>query len=271
MKVRKDRRIIAVDIDVRMIRISLVICALFITLSGIAQAIPESEIILYKKLRYAGVNVNTHGYGGTLTFGKFRGARKVRLLTTDLLFVKHEKEVKSRGQNPSGRSFFYGKQNSFIALRTTFGQKYIVAEKLRRSGVQVAYNWQAGPVFGFTKPVYLEIINPDSQTGLPLIERFDVDKHYINDIEGRASALRGMGELKFYPGISAKFALSFEYSNEQERLKGLETGISVDAFAQRIPIMADKVLKADMSNPKNHQFFICLYLNLFFGTKYDQR
>lgn len=244
---------------------------MMIAIAASSQDIPESEILLYKKLRYFGADINTFGYGGTATFGKYKGARNVRLLTADLLFVKHEKEVKSWSQRPAGRTFIYGKQNSFFALRTTWGKSHIVAEKLRRSGVQLAYNWQLGPVFGFTKPVYLEVENPDTNTGLPKIEKFDVDKHYHNNIYGRASGLRGLDELKFYPGATAKFAMNFEYSNERERLKGIEVGGAVDVFHKRIPIMAEKILRDDLSNPKNHQVFFSLYINLFFGTKYDQR
>lgn len=235
------------------------------------QAIPESEIILFKKMRYAGVNLNTFGYGGTFTQGKFLEAKKIRLYSVDFLFVKHEKEVKSWGLDPSGRSYFYGKENSFMTLRATFGKKYVVAEKLRRSGVQVGYNWQLGPVFGFTKPVYLEIISQDARNGSLSVEKFNVDKHYIDNIHGRASGLRGLGELKFYPGLTGKFSMNFEYSNERERLKGIETGVALDVFPSRIPIMAEKILREDINNPKNHQFFFSLYISLFFGTKYDQR
>lgn len=252
--------------------LSLIALALLVGIFSSAQSIPESEILLYKKLRYFGLDVNSFGYGATATFGNFQGAKKARLLGLDLQFVKHEKEVKSWSPlNPTGRSYFYGKQNSFIILRTTLGKKYIISEKLRKSGVQVAYNWQLGPVFGFTKPVYLEIDNPDTQSGIPKVEKFDINKHYIDNIVGRASGLRGVGEMKFYPGLSAKFALSFEYSNERERLKGIETGVAMDAFGKRIPIMADMLANEAMENPKNHQFFFSVYLNLFFGTKYDQR
>lgn len=252
-------------------KLGLIVVAILVSINSWSQAIPESEIILFKKLRYFGGNFNTFGYGANASFGKYKGARKVRLFSTDLQFVKHEKEVKSWSHlNPTGRAYFYGKQNSFIALRTTYGKKQIIAEKLRRSGVQVAYNWQAGPVFGFTKPVYLEIYNPDTNTGLPLIEKFDVDRHYDN-IMGRASGFRGLSELKFYPGLTLKAAMSFEYSNERERLKGIETGVALDIFHKRVPIMTDKVLRDNIPNPKNHQVFFSMYISLFFGTKYDQR
>jgi len=248
-----------------------IIC--FTVTSAVAQSIPEEQILLYRKQRYGGLNLNTFGYGATATFGRYKGAYKVNLYNVDVLFVKHEKETKTWNplNDPNARPYFYGKENNFYAIHAGFGRKIIVTEKLRRSGVQVAYNWLVGPVFGFTKPVYLEILYPgDTPSSQPYlqVEKFDPDKHYIDNIYGRASGLRGFDELKFHPGLFFKFGFSFEYSNERERLKGVETGIAVDAFTHRIPIMS---LSEETNNPKNHQAFMSLYINFFFGTKYDQK
>ncbi|MBX7052519.1 MAG: hypothetical protein K1X54_10835 [Flavobacteriales bacterium] len=249
---------------------------LFFTFTAVsAQNIDEEDIVLYKKQRYGGLNLNMNGYGFTGTLAKYDGAYKLWLLNADLLFVKHEKETKTWSpiNDPNARPYFYGKQNSFFTLRTGLGRKIVITEKLRKkSGVQVAYNWQTGPVFGFTKPVYLEIIyttdTPIQQYYLE-VEKFDPDRHYIDNIYGRASGLRGFDQLKFYPGAFFKFAFSFEYSNTKERLKGIETGAAIDVFAKRIPIMA--LYSEDSKNPKNHQLFFSLYINFFFGTKYDQK
>lgn len=251
----------------------LVIGLIMVSLSAIAQPIPESEIILFKKQRYGGLNLNTNGFGATGTIARYDGAYKMWLFNSDLLFVKHEKETKTWNpvNDPNARPYYYGKLNNFYSLRLGVGRKIVVTEKLRRSGVQVAYNWLAGPNLGFTKPIYLEIIymgEPNSQPYLE-IEKFDPDKHYIDNIYGRASGLRGFDELKFHPGAFFKFAFSFEYSNEKERLKGIETGVAIDAFARRIPIMA--IYTDESKNPSNHQFFFSLYINFFFGTKYDQK
>jgi hypothetical protein len=238
-----------------------------------SQPIPEEEMILFKKQRYGGLNLNTNGFGITGTLAKYDGAYKLWLLNADILFIKHEKETKTWNpvNDPNARPYFYGKQNNFYNIRTSLGRKIVLTEKLRRSGVQVAYNWQAGTSLGFTKPVYLEIIYLGDANTQPYleVEKFDPDIHYIDNIYGRAHGLRGFDELKFHPGAHFKFAFSFEYSNERERLKGIETGVSLDAYAKDIPIMA--TYTQDSKNPRNHQFFFSLYLNFFFGTKYDQK
>ena len=151
------------------------------------------------------------------------------------------------------------------------GRKKILTEKLRHSGVQVSYNWLVGPSFGFTKPIYLEIVYIDEPNNQPYleVEKFNPDLHYIDNIYGRASSLRGFDELAFQPGAFGKLSFTFEYSNERERLKGIEAGAAADFFSRRIPIMAS--YDNESMNPKNHQLFLSLFLTLFIGTKYDQK
>ena len=238
-----------------------------------SQPIPESEILLYKKLRLVGLNINTSGYGINSSFGRYSDATHVWLFGGDIMFVKHEKETKTWNpiNDPNARPYYYGKLNNFYTLRAHIGRKKIVTEKLRRSGVQISYNWMVGPTFGFTKPVYLEIIYMDEPNQQPYleVEKFNPDLHYIDNIYGRASSLRGFDELKFHPGAFGKFSFTFEYSNERERLKGIEAGAAADLFGSRIPIMA--IYDDESKNPKNHQLFLTLYLNFFIGTKYDQK
>jgi len=238
-----------------------------------SQPIPESEMLLYKKMRQGGININTNGYGINTKFGRYTDASHLWIFGADVMFVKHEKETKTWNpvNDPNARPYFYGKLNNFYVVRAQLGRKKIVTEKLRHSGVQISYNWMIGPSFGFTKPVYLEIIYTDEPNNQPYleVEKFDPDIHYIDNIYGRASSLRGFDELKFQPGAFGKFSFTFEYSNERERLKGIETGVAADVFSRRIPIMA--IYDDASTNPKNHQLFLSLYLNFFIGTKYDQK
>lgn len=233
----------------------------------------DEPVVIYKKQLYGGFHFHSNGYGGTFTLGWYKGAKKVRLAGIDLLYLKHEKETKS--WNPiyqDARSYIYGKTNNFYILRPGFGVKKIVTDKLRTSGVSVGYSWQIGPSLGFTKPVYLEVIytDPRTETSYLVSEKFDPENHFSDNIFGRSSGLKGFDELKFQPGVFAKFALNFEYSNLKDRLKGLEVGCAVDAYNRRIPIMSEEILSDEGGDKaKNHQVFLTFYINLFFGKKYN--
>jgi hypothetical protein len=245
-----------------------------LSLCASAQNVGDGEPdIIYDRQQLAGVNLNLNGYGIFYNYLKYKDAKHLRIFNIDLNFVKHEKETRTPSiyQDPQVKSYIYGKQNTFYTMRLGLGQKVVLTEKLRKGGVQLGYNWQSGAVLGFTKPVYLQIVyvrqTPETEDYFIEIEKFDADRHFAENIYGRASGLRGLGELKFHPGIYFKSSLYFEFSNYKDGLKGIETGVSADAYLKSIPIMSTKVLEKDISNPKNHQVFVALYINFFLGKK----
>lgn len=230
----------------------------------------EEPVIIYSHQHYGGVHLLTQGIGGTFTLGKYKGAHNIMLYTLDILHMKHEKEIKSF--NPvydNSKSYVYGKVNSFFVLRPGIGKKRILTDKLRKSGVQVGYTWGFGASLGLTKPVYLEIGYPSIPYDYLAVEKYDPDKHYFDDIYGRASGLNGLNELAIHPGAFAKFALNFEYSGEKDRLKGLEIGGVLDAYANRVPIMAEEI--GELEGVQNKRYFLSLYVNVFVGKKYNKR
>jgi hypothetical protein len=247
--------------------------ALLADLASAQGAFPDQPTILYTHQQYGGFLLNSNGFGGFFTYGKYQNASKIFLMHSDLSFIKHEKEEKRYSADPNARGYFYGKLNSFAVVHAGVGYKKIVTEKLRKNGVQLSYNWLAGPAFGFTKPIYLEIFYPPTSSIDQYrieVERYDPSIHYIDKIYGRASGLRGFNQIKFHPGGFAKFGVLVEYANYRDGLKGIEVGAQLDVFATKIPIMAEKILEEQDQSAKNHQIFPSFYLNFFFGKKYNK-
>jgi len=230
----------------------------------------DGPVVIYSHQHFGGFYFHSNGWGGTFTYGKYRGAQKVMLFSFDAMSMKHDKEIKSF--NPvydDSRSYVYGKLNNFYVLRPGIGMKKIVTTKLRPNGVQFGYSWSVGASIGITKPVYLEIGYPSIPYDYLQVERYNPDEHYFDDIYGRAPGFHGLDELKIHPGAFAKFALNFEYANTKDRLKGLEAGVALDAYPSRVPIMADEV--GDQAGAVNKWLFQTFYLTLFIGKKYNQR
>lgn len=228
------------------------------------QTIYEETRVPYKKEVYGGVLLHGDGWGLQFYHAKYNTARDRRLLGLEIVGMKHPKEVKSF--NPyyeDSRGYFYGKSNALMIVRPTYGRKWQITDKIRRSGVEVNFIWGVGPSLGLLKPVYLQIGKPDR---IPyeniVVERYDPAVHDVQNIYGRATWFNGLNEMKLNTGAFARVAFSFEYSGQVTGLKGIEVGATVDAYQKTIPIMAQ------LEGVQNKQFFFEFYLALQFGKKY---
>lgn len=238
-------------------------------LSQAQQTLYDETRILYKKEIYGGFTAHGDGWGGNFTHARNITARTRRLIGVELVGMKHPKEVKSF--NPyyeDSRGYFFGKLNSLLLLRPTYGRKVQITDKLRKSGVEVSYVWGIGPSLGLLKPVYLQIgYDQYGQIGnYPfssiVIERYDPEVHTVDAIFGRASWFRGVNELGLVAGVFGRFGFNFEYAGPATGIKAIEVGVSVDAFPEPVPIMAD------LTGVENKQFFLEFYLQLLFGKKF---
>jgi hypothetical protein len=227
------------------------------------ETIFDEATIVYKKAIFGGVIAHTQGWGGHISFGKNKTAFKSRIIQLDIVNMRHPKEIRTVNTiSEDGRSYVFGKLNSFFILRPTIGQRHIKFDRIRPSGVGVGYSWRVGPSLGFTKPVYLEILSTDNSPFLNVtVERYDPAKHTFSNIYGRAGGLRGFGEMQLQPGVHGAFAFNFEYDPKREGLKGLEVGATVDYY----PVKPVEI----MAFAENQQLFFNFYINLQFGSKFN--
>ncbi len=222
--------------------------------------------IIYKKEMIGGIVLHGDGWGLNFAVGKHITAKSRRMIQFEIVGMKHPKEVKSF--NPyyeDSRGYFYGKTNSFHILRPSYGRKHQLTDKLRKSGVEVNYMWAIGPSLGFSKPIYLEIGKPSIPYEFIVVERYDPEVHFVDDIFGRASWFEGLDEMKFHPGLFAQVGLNFEYSGKRQGIKALEAGMSIDVYPETIPIMAE------IEGVENKQFYLEFYVAIKYGKKFNPR
>jgi hypothetical protein len=187
----------------------------------------------------AGISLHTRGMGGILERGAYRGVGKVSTWSIEGVSMKHPKEVRSF--NPvyeQAKGYVYGKVNSLYILRLGWGKRTVATPKLRNGGVSMGWHFSFGPALGLTKPVYLEIGYPNIPYRYLLTERYDPEEHGTDDIYGRAGSLNGILEVTPHPGAFIRAALDFEYGGTRESLRMLSVGAQLDAFPNRITIMA---------------------------------
>ncbi|HLP10287.1 MAG TPA: hypothetical protein VK177_00045 [Flavobacteriales bacterium] len=240
----------------------IAVCLLMVSSTAFAQLPDRGDAqLLYRQEFVGGVTIHTAGWGVNFRYGKQITNLKKLSFGLDVVNIKHPKEKKVF--NPAfddGKGFYYGKLHALIAVRPTIGFRQIWFQKKRPQGVEIGYNFNIGPSLGIVKPVYLEIIYPLTDGTATLSEeRFDPNKHTVDNIYGRARFGKGMNEISIYPGVFSKFGLHFEYSTDEEALQAIEVGAMIDYYPKKVPLMAI----AD-----NYNFFLNFYVSLIFGKKY---
>ena len=103
--------------------------------------------------------------------------------------------------------------------------------------------YSGGLSLAVLKPVYLEIIEstPSPSEFVLTEQRYDPNNDTPANIYGGASVFDGLGELTFHPGVYGRFGFNFDYGKRHDMVKGIETGIEIDAYPQQIPIMAPQI------------------------------
>lgn len=205
-----------------------------------------------------GLNLNSNGYGiNVRRMYRVNGFDK-KGYDFDLSVINDPKETSNQSYYQGGDSYVYGKLNVFWTTRAGYGYQKVLYTKEEKSGIEIRYNYFGGISLGFTKPIYLEVVKDPSDKVID-VEKFDPDKHYPENIFGKAPFFQGFNELKLHPGLYGKFSFSFEYGTNTDNVKMLETGLTLDAFPKPIPIMALS---------KNSQVFLSLFINVMWGKKW---
>ncbi|MFM7054877.1 MAG: hypothetical protein ACKOX7_09050 [Bacteroidota bacterium] len=222
----------------------------------------EEPKVLMKNEWTLGVQLHSAGWGVDYRRGKNITASKKKTIEFDLVNIRHPKEIRS--VNPyfdNAKPFFYGKLNSVIVIRGGIGRQKILYSKAEKAGVEVRFLYSGGFSLALAKPVYLYILYPTDFRGEyeVVIEKYDPDKHFVDNIYGRAPSTSGFDGIKPYPGAYAKTGLSFEYGSNSSSIKCLEAGVCFDAYAKEIPIMAYS---------DNSAYYMNVYLNLVFGRRW---
>ncbi len=246
-------------------RSTILVTVAFLTCSSALksqQTVYEGSTIIYERSLQGGVHLHPKGWGLNFSLGDIQTVDRTRYFGVEILGMKHSKELKLPAFNESAKGYSYGKLNAFYIIRPSYSVKRVLTDKFRKNGVEVSLLTGIGPSVGFTKPIYLEIDDNPQQDAVNLVsERYDPERHNSNNIYGKSSAYQGFSELKIRPGVFIKSSLYFEISPYKTQLKGLEVGGILDAYTEKIPLMAFE---------ENNQFFFSFFINLFIGKKYNR-
>ncbi|MCH8902951.1 MAG: hypothetical protein IIA45_03435 [Bacteroidetes bacterium] len=237
----------------------------------------EGTNILYKNEFVIGpVGFHSYGFSTVARSGKNITYDNKRIIEFELVNIRHPKELKQTNEflpplidAPNPKAYYYGKQNSFFAIRTGVGQMRLIYEKAKKNGVQVRYLYLGGFSLGVVKPYYLNILYLDEARNVYFIltEKYDSSipdntNKFLDwyTIYGAAGFSEGWKEVRFLPGAYGKLGLNFEWASYDDLVKSVEVGIAFDIYPKKVPIMIIQ---------DNKLWFPSLYINMILGWKWE--
>ncbi len=225
--------------------------------------IDTSKNIILLREASGGIMLHTQGWGLRFSKGYNKTEFRKRMLVIEFLEMQSPKQI--RTINPyftNSKSYVYGKLNAVYMLRGTYGIHRLLNRKPYWGGVELRFLYMGGVTLGFTKPIYLYILEPSPQFYEYTIveEKYDPNRHYVDNIYGRASFTKGFDEIGFYPGFHTKIGLDFDFGVYRSKVKSLEVGAIIDVFPRAIPIMA-------FNDPD--YYFLTFFFSFNFGKRYN--
>lgn len=221
----------------------------------------EEGVLVYHKQSIFGIQLRTNGYGAFYEMGRMKTNRKTNIYRIDIAEIKNAKEEKLFGENfIFGNPFIYAKRNYFYPVTIGFGQQYIFGQKGNRNGVAVTGLYNAGISLGLLRPYYIRVDDPNFGGERDIKYTVEDSALFVD----RSSVIsgggfgKGWGEIKLKPGAFAKVGLRFDYGRYNESVTALEIGMSVDAYASKVPIMLFQ---------KERQLFFQGYVAIVFGKR----
>jgi hypothetical protein len=238
----------------------------FASFHAFAQDVESDTIldqVLLRKKMAGGVVLHSRGWG--FQFQKGRNITYFKSIMWELNAVSMKSPKQVRTINPyfsNAKSYFYGKLNHIYVLRGGIGFDKMLNRKPYWGGIELRIVGYGGVSLAIAKPVYLYILNFTSSyyDYEVVIEKYDPTKHFLDNIYGRAPFSRGLGELKFYPGVYGKVGMNFEYGQYNSKVKSLEIGAVFEFFPIPVPIMAFN---------ESDYYFLTLYINISIGKRFN--
>jgi hypothetical protein len=150
-------------------------------------------------------------------------------------------------------------KSTIYQVKLGFGQQYVFGQKGNKNGVAVLAIAQGGLSLGLLKPYYITIQDQVTNSTRDIKYDSEDSSQFIGgNIIGGAGFTKGWDELKLKPGVFLKTALRFDFGRFNETVQALEIGMSVDAYASKIPQMAYN---------KHQRFFFQGHFAIVFGHR----
>ena len=215
--------------------------------------------VLYRHEATFKIFAHSRGFGLAYRRGKHITAKTKSLLEIEGLNLKHPKEIKVKGSEDGAKRFIFGKLNCIGILRLGTGIQNVLYKRADRKSVEIRCSYIVGASLAISKPYYVLVYRGTGSDRKTQSVKYNSDKLTQDSIVGHGPWFDGLNELQLYPGVHAKFNLSFEYAPYSNWIRAIETGATFDYYPRAIQIMA--------RNPSEN-FIFTLYVGFVIGKKW---
>ncbi|GAA5224818.1 hypothetical protein [Membranihabitans marinus] len=234
--------------------------------------VQPSKQEIYTKTRQVNVKFSPVGFQFGYSFGTIPNYYTNDFFQFEVGQIRHPKELSSGIQNLKSsisrgfyKNYSYGKQNSLFTARASKGKRVYWSDKTTVKSVQIGYTYKYGVSLGMLKPYYIQII--EEEQGFYNRELKDIKyseeirEAFLDEenIFGKSSFSKGLGEMKVMPGVHAQGGLLFDWGQDSKTILATEVGLMMDFYFSSVPLMVDQSSKP---------FFLNLYVSVQFGRRH---
>lgn len=212
--------------------------------------------------------LNTNGWSGGIYYLHQIAPGKKTVWQLHFSEIKHEKETKQQrtdnifGYLGKSKPYIFGKINNAYTLQLGYGREQMLFPALLNGNLSVSLRYTAGPALALLKPVYLDLIyveyTPDQVVHIQT-ERYSAANadHFLDPsfIQGGYKWSKGIGEMKYIPGLFAELAFAIEPEKPKSFVKTITIGGNAAFYTSKIEIMAER-----KAYPYQASFFVGLAL-----------
>lgn len=212
--------------------------------------------------------LNTNGWSGGLSYLRQKSAGKKVLWQLHFSEIRHEKEVKQQRTGDlypelgKGKAYIFGKVNNAYTLQLGYGREQMLFPALLDGNLSVSLRYSGGPALALLKPYYLDLIyityTPEPVAHLQT-EKYAAANtdHFLQPgfIQGSGKWGKGLGEIKYIPGLFAELAFAIEPEKPKSFVKTITIGGNAAFYTSKIEIMAER-----KAYPYQASFFVGLSL-----------
>lgn len=197
--------------------------------------------------------LNTNGWSGGGVYLKQKAAGKKIVWQLHFSEIKQEKETKLEGTGKTyaflGKHtpFIFGKINNAYTIQLAYGREQLLLPGLLDGNLSVSLRYTAGPALALLKPYYLNLIYVDyvpEENAYLKTEKYSQDNadQFLKSgsILGGAQWTKGLGEIKYIPGLFAELAVVVSPDKNKSFVQTITIGGNAAFYTSKIEIMAER-------------------------------